>query len=36
MGLTAVAGAIHYLLQGPNTVSRRDEEEANRLAGKGG
>jgi formate dehydrogenase iron-sulfur subunit len=36
MGLTAVAGAIRYLLQGPNAVSRRDEEEANRLAGKGG
>lgn len=35
IGLTAAAGLIHHILQGPNRVSRQDEEHADRLAGGG-
>ncbi len=33
LGLTAAAGFVHYILQGPNRVSDEDEENADRLAG---
>jgi formate dehydrogenase iron-sulfur subunit len=33
IGLTAAAGFLHHLLQGPNRVSEEDEENADRLAG---
>jgi formate dehydrogenase iron-sulfur subunit len=33
IGLTAAAGLIHHLLQGPNRVSEDEEERADRLAG---
>ena len=33
LGLTAAAGFVHYILQGPNRVSNEDEENADRLAG---
>jgi len=33
IGLTAAAGVIHHLLQGPNRVTREDEENAEKLAG---
>jgi formate dehydrogenase iron-sulfur subunit len=33
IGLTAAAGLLHHLLQGPNRVSEEDEENADRLAG---
>ena len=32
IGLTAAAGVIHHLLQGPNRVTREDEENAEKLA----
>lgn len=32
MAFTAAAGAIHYMLQGPNTVTEQDEDHADRLA----
>jgi formate dehydrogenase iron-sulfur subunit len=35
IGLTAAAGLIHHLLQGPNRVTEEDEESADRLAGGG-
>jgi formate dehydrogenase iron-sulfur subunit len=31
LGLTAAAGFIHYVLQGPNRVTEEDEENADRL-----
>jgi formate dehydrogenase iron-sulfur subunit len=31
--LTAAAGLIHHILQGPNRVSQEDEENADKLAG---
>ena len=34
VALTAAAGMIHHMLQGPNRVSERDEENADRLAGE--
>ena len=33
IGLTAAAGVLHHLLQGPNRVSEEDEENADKLAG---
>jgi formate dehydrogenase iron-sulfur subunit len=33
IGLTAAAGVIHHLLQGPNRVTAEDEENAEKLAG---
>jgi formate dehydrogenase iron-sulfur subunit len=33
IGLTAAAGFLHHILQGPNRVSEEDEENADRLAG---
>jgi formate dehydrogenase iron-sulfur subunit len=33
IGLTAAAGLLHHLLQGPNRVSEEDEQNADRLAG---
>jgi formate dehydrogenase iron-sulfur subunit len=33
IGLTAVAGFLHHILQGPNRVSSEDEQNADRLAG---
>lgn len=33
LGLTAAAGVIHYVLEGPNRVSEEDEQNADRLAG---
>ena len=33
IGLTAAAGVIHHMLQGPNRVTREDEENAEKLAG---
>lgn len=33
IGLTAAAGVIHHILQGPNRVSKEDEENAEKLAG---
>jgi formate dehydrogenase iron-sulfur subunit len=33
IGLTAAAGVVHHLLQGPNRVTREDEENAEKLAG---
>ena len=33
IGLTAAAGVIHHLLQGPNRVSEEDEQSADKLAG---
>jgi formate dehydrogenase iron-sulfur subunit len=33
IALTAAAGFVHHLLQGPNKVSEQDEENADRLAG---
>jgi formate dehydrogenase iron-sulfur subunit len=35
IGLTAAAGLLHHLLQGPNRVSKEDEDNADRLAGGG-
>jgi formate dehydrogenase iron-sulfur subunit len=35
IGLTAAAGLIHHLLQGPNRVTEEDEQSADRLAGGG-
>ena len=32
IALSVVAGALHYLMQGPNRVTKKDEEEAERLA----
>ena len=32
IGLTAAAGVLHYILEGPNTVTEHDEEEADRLS----
>jgi formate dehydrogenase iron-sulfur subunit len=32
IGLTAAAGLIHHILQGPNRVSEEDEESAEKLA----
>lgn len=32
MAFAAAAGAIHYMLQGPNTVTEQDEDQADRLA----
>jgi formate dehydrogenase iron-sulfur subunit len=34
IALTAAAGVIHHLLQGPNRVSAEDEEHADKLAGE--
>jgi formate dehydrogenase iron-sulfur subunit len=33
IGLTAAAGLVHHILQGPNRVTEEDEENADRLAG---
>jgi formate dehydrogenase iron-sulfur subunit len=33
IGLTAAAGLLHHVLQGPNRVSEEDEENADKLAG---
>ena len=33
IGLTAAAGLVHHILQGPNRVSEEDEESADKLAG---
>lgn len=33
LGLTAAAGVIHYVLEGPNRVSEEDEQNADKLAG---
>lgn len=33
IGLTAAAGVVHHILQGPNRVSEEDEENADKLAG---
>jgi formate dehydrogenase iron-sulfur subunit len=33
IGLTAAAGFLHHVLQGPNRVSTEDEESADKLAG---
>ena len=33
IGLTAAAGVIHHVLQGPNRVSEHDERSADKLAG---
>jgi formate dehydrogenase iron-sulfur subunit len=33
IGLTAAAGLLHHLLQGPNRVTEEDEENADKLAG---
>ena len=33
IGLTAATGVIHHILQGPNRVSKEDEENAEKLAG---
>jgi formate dehydrogenase iron-sulfur subunit len=33
VGLSAVAGVVHYLFAGPNRVSAEDEENAEKLAG---
>ena len=33
IGLTAVAGFVHHILQGANRVSEEDEQNADRLAG---
>jgi formate dehydrogenase iron-sulfur subunit len=33
IGLTAVAGLVHHILQGANRVSEEDEQNADRLAG---
>jgi formate dehydrogenase iron-sulfur subunit len=33
IGLTAAAGLLHHILQGPNRVSAEDEDNADRLAG---
>ncbi len=33
IGLTAAAGLIHHVLQGPNRVSKEDEESADKMAG---
>ncbi len=33
IGLSVVAGVIHHLVQGANRVTKKDEEEAERLAG---
>jgi formate dehydrogenase iron-sulfur subunit len=35
MGAFAAIGVLHYLVEGPNTVSREDEESAKRLTGSG-
>jgi formate dehydrogenase iron-sulfur subunit len=35
IGLTAAAGLIHHILQGPNRVSEEDEESAEKLAEEG-
>jgi formate dehydrogenase iron-sulfur subunit len=34
IGLTAMAGFFHHILQGPNRVSEEDEGNADRLAGR--
>ena len=33
VGLSVIAGAVHYLVAGPNRVSREDEEHADELTG---
>jgi formate dehydrogenase iron-sulfur subunit len=33
IGLTAAAGVVHHILQGPNRVADEDEESADKLAG---
>ena len=33
IGLTAAAGIVHHILQGPNRVPEEDEENADKLAG---
>jgi len=33
VGLSALAGVVHYMLAGPNRVSKEDEENAEKLAG---
>jgi formate dehydrogenase iron-sulfur subunit len=35
MGIFAAIGFFHHLVEGPNTVSREDEESAKRLTGSG-
>jgi formate dehydrogenase iron-sulfur subunit len=35
MGLVAIFGVLHHLIEGPNRASREDEENAKRLAGSG-
>ncbi len=32
IGLSVIAGVVHYFTQGPNRVTKHDEEEAERLA----
>jgi formate dehydrogenase iron-sulfur subunit len=33
VGLSALAGVVHYMFAGPNRVSKEDEENAEKLAG---
>ena len=33
IGFTALAGVVHYLLQGANRVTEEEEEAADKLAG---
>jgi formate dehydrogenase iron-sulfur subunit len=35
MGIFAAIGFFHHIVEGPNKVSREDEESAKRLAGSG-
>jgi formate dehydrogenase iron-sulfur subunit len=35
MGVFAAIGFVHHIVEGPNKVSRDDEESAKRLAGSG-
>ena len=35
IGLAAVLAFVHYIAKGPNEVSEQDQENAERLAGKG-
>jgi formate dehydrogenase iron-sulfur subunit len=36
MGVFAAIGFVHHIVEGPNRVSREDEESAKKLAGSGG
>src|SRR5690606_35020998 len=35
MGVAAALGALHYVVEGPNTVSEEDEKSAERLTERG-